>query len=141
MQPKGANANMLESLIRNNDVPESMLNACEGMIRPSVPDELWPHVQECISHARSAHGEAGRFFVLFSALVHSAEARELFKRGSPDQFTYWHDQVLTKGWCDLMMGVDENGAAECACKQDEMYSGLVDFVARMHTEYICAGGR
>lgn len=133
--------NVLDSLIRNNDVPESLLNVCEALIRPSVPAELWPHVRECIAHARRAHGEAGRFFVLFSALVHSAEARELFKRGNPDRFEHWHEHVLTKGWCDLMMGVDESGGSECACKQDEMFGGLVPFVALMHTHYVCAGAR
>ena len=134
-----AGGDVLDSMIRRNDVPDSLIDACERLLQPTVPEELWPHVRGCIAHARRAHGEAGRFFVLFSALAHSEAARELVARGSPERFAYWHETVLSQGWCDLMMGVDQRGQPQCACRHDEMYDGLVAFVARMTTEYVCAG--
>ena len=134
---------VLQNMILFNDVPNSFLEDFSSEIETNVrivPVSCRAKVLKQIRLAIDGSDKILRFYVMLTALTHSPKIRSRFLSGCNDaQMCEWLTKILPKAWEHFLMGTNNAGVPKCTHMRDAKYSGALDFVSKLQTDYMTMG--
>lgn len=131
---------ILQNMLLFNNVPDSFLHTCATELKHVVPQPFDALIQSHVQRGIESNNRVLRFFILFTAMAHSETIRGLFSNGeSSAQYNAWIEATVPSEWERFFMGTDKHGQPMCAGIGDAKYGTMLDFVARMLSEYVMLG--
>ena len=131
---------IFQNMLLYNNVPDSFLHTCAAELKHIIPPQMHSMIQSLIERGIQSNNRVLRFYILLTALANCETIRTSFTNGgSHVQFKSWIEATVPDEWERFFMGVDKHGQPLCASIGDAKYGTMLDFVAKMQSEYVMLG--